>query len=77
MGEASESTPEQGNMMGASAIAPGAVNIRGVQHYYEWISPTNQDGEPGKSDRPVMVFVHGWGPGAHPGLEWKGHQALP
>ena len=32
----------------------GKINIRGVEHYYEWI---------GKSDRqkPVMVFVHGWG----------------
>jgi pimeloyl-ACP methyl ester carboxylesterase len=32
----------------------GKINIRGVEHYYEWIK---------KSDRqkPVMVFIHGWG----------------
>src|ERR687885_1007305 len=35
------------------------INVRGVEHYYEWIrqpttSQTNQT-------KPVMVFVHGWG----------------
>ncbi|MBR8829996.1 MAG: hypothetical protein N5P05_000456 [Chroococcopsis gigantea SAG 12.99] len=32
------------------------INVRGVDHYYEWI------GEPqGASSKPVMVFIHGWG----------------
>lgn len=31
----------------------GLINLRGVEHYYEWI------GEP-KRDLPVMVFLHGW-----------------
>ncbi|VEP18039.1 putative hydrolase or acyltransferase of alpha/beta superfamily [Hyella patelloides LEGE 07179] len=32
------------------------INVRGVNHYYEWIrsSADNQQ-------KPVMVFVHGWG----------------
>ncbi len=31
------------------------VSVRGVSHYYEWVreSPT--------CDKPVMVFMHGWG----------------
>lgn len=32
------------------------INVRGVEHYYEWIpesAPSNQ--------KPVMVFIHGWG----------------
>lgn len=33
----------------------GTVNIRGVVHYYEWIR------QPGIIQKPVMVFVHGWG----------------
>ncbi|MEA5509063.1 alpha/beta hydrolase [Crocosphaera sp. UHCC 0190] len=33
----------------------GTVNIRGVDHYYEWIR------QPGTLQKPVMVFVHGWG----------------
>lgn len=33
------------------------VPVRGVQHYYEWI--TEAGSEP--TDKPVMVFVHGWG----------------
>jgi pimeloyl-ACP methyl ester carboxylesterase len=32
------------------------VNVRGVEHYYEWIS--HSDSCPSK---PVMVFIHGWG----------------
>ena len=43
------------------AIAPGSVAIRGFKHYYEWITPADFEGKPGKSGRPVMVFVHGWG----------------
>ncbi|WP_036481495.1 alpha/beta fold hydrolase [Myxosarcina sp. GI1] len=31
------------------------VNIRGVNHYYEWIRNSSN------STKPVMVFVHGWG----------------
>jgi pimeloyl-ACP methyl ester carboxylesterase len=32
------------------------INIRGVDHYYEWIRiPTE------KQNKPVMVFIHGWG----------------
>jgi pimeloyl-ACP methyl ester carboxylesterase len=32
------------------------INVRGVDHYYEWIRiPTE------KPSRPVMVFIHGWG----------------
>ena len=31
------------------------VNVRGVDHYYEWIRRSET------SSKPVMVFVHGWG----------------
>ncbi|MGK7871774.1 MAG: alpha/beta fold hydrolase [Xenococcaceae cyanobacterium] len=32
------------------------INVRGVDHYYEWIR------QPGTSQqKPVMVFIHGWG----------------
>lgn len=32
------------------------LNVRGVEHYYEWISA------PGSAkEKPVMVFIHGWG----------------
>ena len=32
------------------------INVRGVEHYYEWIrQPTTSQA------KPVMVFVHGWG----------------
>lgn len=31
------------------------VDVRGVDHYYEWIRHTENSG------KPVMVFVHGWG----------------
>ncbi|MBD2092910.1 alpha/beta hydrolase [Microcoleus sp. FACHB-1515] len=33
------------------------VSIRGVDHYYEWV--TADGGQP--SGKPVMVFMHGWG----------------
>lgn len=31
------------------------VDVRGVSHYYEWIRRSKN------ADKPVMVFVHGWG----------------
>ena len=31
------------------------VNVRGVDHYYEWIRRSEN------SVKPVMVFIHGWG----------------
>lgn len=34
------------------------IAVRGVDHYYEWITDSGQS-EP--SGKPVMVFVHGWG----------------
>ena len=34
----------------------GKINVRGVEHYYEWI---RQPG--GSQPKPVMVFIHGWG----------------
>jgi pimeloyl-ACP methyl ester carboxylesterase len=33
------------------------VNLRGVDHYYEWISTSDR---PPSSTKPVMVFLHGW-----------------
>ena len=39
------------------------INIRGVEHYYEWIT------KPATSQpKPVMVFIHGWGGSAR---YWK------
>lgn len=32
------------------------LNVRGVEHYYEWIPESASRG-----DKPVMVFLHGWG----------------
>ena len=32
------------------------VNVRGVDTYYKWISHSKES-----SDKPVMVFIHGWG----------------
>ena len=32
------------------------INVRGVDHYYEWIP----ESLPSK-EKPVMVFIHGWG----------------
>ena len=34
-----------------------SINIRGVDHYYEWIRSDSVDNR----QKPVMVFVHGWG----------------
>lgn len=30
------------------------INVRGVEHYYEWIRQSARE-------KPVMVFIHGWG----------------
>jgi pimeloyl-ACP methyl ester carboxylesterase len=35
----------------------GKINIRGVDHYYEWVRKPNPNHQP----KPVMIFVHGWG----------------
>lgn len=35
----------------------GKINIRGVEHYYQWIR--NKDEL--QQNKPVMVFIHGWG----------------
>ncbi|WP_071518199.1 alpha/beta hydrolase [Geitlerinema sp. PCC 9228] len=32
------------------------TNIRGVDHYYEWIRESSAS-----TEKPVMVFLHGWG----------------
>lgn len=32
------------------------TSIRGVDHYYEWVSRSAQPG----LDKPVLVFIHGW-----------------
>jgi pimeloyl-ACP methyl ester carboxylesterase len=32
------------------------INIRGVNHYYEWIRQPEEN-----KIKPVMVFIHGWG----------------
>lgn len=32
------------------------LNVRGVEHHYEWIRQPQTE-----SNKPVMVFVHGWG----------------
>ncbi|MGD2181508.1 alpha/beta fold hydrolase [Lusitaniella coriacea] len=32
------------------------VNIRGVDHYYEWIAQSEELGK-----KPVLAFIHGWG----------------
>lgn len=38
------------------------INIRGINHYYEWVC------QPSSSNKPVLVFVHGWGGS---GRYWK------
>jgi pimeloyl-ACP methyl ester carboxylesterase len=35
---------------------PTTINLRGVEHYCEWITESAVIG-----NKPVMVFVHGWG----------------
>lgn len=34
------------------------ANVRGFNHYYEWIT---ESGNSEPCDKPVLVFVHGWG----------------
>lgn len=34
------------------------VNVHNFSHYYEWVTAS---GNPSPSDKPVLVFVHGWG----------------
>ena len=34
------------------------ITIRQTPHYVEWVS---QSSRPGSGERPVMVFIHGWG----------------
>lgn len=41
------------------------LSIKGIEHYYEWISTS---GHFKASNRPVMVFLHGWGGSAR---YWK------
>jgi len=38
------------------------LNLRGVDHYYEWISASEQFSPNGNpiSDKPTLVFIHGW-----------------
>ncbi len=31
------------------------INVRGVEHYYEWVKKLS-----GSLVKPVMVFIHGW-----------------
>lgn len=38
-------------------LKQGKINIRGVEHYYEWIRKTEEK----KTQKPVMIFIHGWG----------------
>ncbi len=35
---------------------PQKINIRGIDHYYQWIRQSNSS-----ESKPVMVFIHGWG----------------
>jgi pimeloyl-ACP methyl ester carboxylesterase len=35
----------------------GKIKIRGVEHYYQWI----REIEDSKVQKPVMIFIHGWG----------------
>ncbi|MEC4802755.1 MAG: alpha/beta hydrolase [Jaaginema sp. PMC 1079.18] len=34
----------------------GLINLRGVEHYYEWIVQPDET-----QSKPVLVFIHGWG----------------
>ena len=34
----------------------GFINLRGTNHYYEWIANSEVIG-----NKPIMVFIHGWG----------------
>ena len=62
MGSVPESLSEPASSpVQSPAITSGSVTIRGVRHYYEWLTSAQNIGEPGQSGRPVIVFVHGWG----------------
>ncbi|ACK66918.1 alpha/beta hydrolase fold protein [Rippkaea orientalis PCC 8801] len=37
------------------AQTSGKINVRGVEHYYEWIGQPRE-----KESKPIMVFIHGW-----------------
>jgi pimeloyl-ACP methyl ester carboxylesterase len=39
------------------------INVRGVEHYYEWMKKSS-----GIQEKPVMVFIHGW---AGSGRYWE------
>jgi pimeloyl-ACP methyl ester carboxylesterase len=39
-----------------SEILEQKITVRGVEHYYQWIRQKKFG-----SDKPVMVFIHGWG----------------
>lgn len=39
-----------------SQVEEKIINIRGVDHYYEWIRQSDDS-----HSKPVMVFLHGWG----------------
>ena len=34
------------------------AEVLGVNHYYEWVT---ESGTAPQGDKPVMVFIHGWG----------------
>ncbi len=40
-----------------SVKSEGKINIRGVDHYYEWIRKKEDQ----SIEKPIMVFIHGWG----------------
>lgn len=50
-------------MLSNSLQVQQTINIRGVEHYYEWIRQPNEN-----INKPVMVFIHGWGGSAR---YWK------
>ncbi|PSF31431.1 alpha/beta hydrolase [Aphanothece hegewaldii CCALA 016] len=49
--------------MTTGTVYQKTINIRGVDHYYEWIRQSNE-----QSNKPIMVFIHGWGGSAR---YWK------
>ncbi|MBW4657498.1 MAG: alpha/beta hydrolase [Drouetiella hepatica Uher 2000/2452] len=36
------------------------ISVRGVDHYYEWITADNSLDRNPLSDKPTLVFIHGW-----------------
>jgi pimeloyl-ACP methyl ester carboxylesterase len=50
-----ENNPGEAQCPRSLVRQPGKIEVRGVQHYYEWIrQPDNS------ASKPVMVFIHGW-----------------